>query len=201
MSAELQEVSLRLILERLQRETGIWFKGDESALEESISIRFKDLPLHEGLRRILSNINHVLVFDQERGLVGLFILGKKDPGKRSPREVGVDTGKSRPSQPVEEAAVSRDPFEVFPDADHRGKPRTGSTGTSFGKDFSPFADRGTQIGDRPFTDKSSADEGPFGEKTPSSAESPFTTSIFPPAESPSEENIFPGIEDPFSDPF
>lgn len=201
MSADLQGVSLRLILERLKRKKGIWFKGDESALEESISVRFKDLPLHEGLRRILSNINHVLVFDQERGLVGLFVLGKKVPGRRAPRDGGVGAEKSPPSQPFGEAAVSRDPFEVFPDSDHSGNPRIGLKDRTFGKNSSPLEDRDTQSGGKSSPDMSSGPESPFGENTASSAEGPFTTSVFPPAESPSEENIFPGGEDPFSDPF
>lgn len=201
MSAELQGVSLRLILERLKREKGIWFKGDESALEESISIRFKDLPLHEGLRRILSNINHVLVFDQERGLVGLFILGKKDPGKRSPRDVGVAAGKSRPSQSGEEAALRRDPFEVFPDADHSGNPRTGSTDRTFGKDSSPREDRDTQIGAEPSADMSSRPESPFGEIAAPSSENPFAADTTSSSEGPFDKGVFPSSKDPFADSF
>jgi hypothetical protein len=201
MSAELQGISLRLILEKLNREKGIWSKGDESVLEEKVSVRVMDLPLLDGLRRILSDFNHVLVFDRDKRLVGLFILGKKDPGKRSPRDVGVVTGKSPPSQPVEEATVSRDPFEVFPGADHTGNVKTRSTDRTIGKDPSPLADRDTQIGDKPLTHRSSVPESPFGENAAASPENPFTKSIFPPTENPFEDNIFPGSEGPFSDPF
>jgi len=123
MSAELQGVSLRLILERLEREKGIWFKGDQSALEESISVRFDNIPLHEGLRRILSNINHVLVFDQERGLVGLFILGKKDHGKPTGQDAAIAAQRSLSLKPVEEDTVDRYPFEAFSDSTSSGNPR------------------------------------------------------------------------------
>jgi len=122
MSAELQGVSLRLILERLEREKGIWFKGDQSALEESISVRFDNIPLHEGLRRILSNINHVLVFDQERGLVGLFILGKQDHGKPTGQDAAIAAQRSLSSKPVEEDTVDRYPFEAFSDSTSSGNP-------------------------------------------------------------------------------
>jgi hypothetical protein len=201
MSAELQGVSLRLILERLKNEKGIWFKGDESALEESISIRFEDLPLHEGLRRILSNINHVLVFDRDKGLVGLFILGKKDAGRRAPRDGGVVTGKSPPSQPAEEATVSRDPFDDFPGGDHTGNPRTGSTDRPFGKDFSPLEDRDNQSGDKPFTDMSSGPESPVGESAAPSSENPFAASTTSSSEGPFDKGVFPSSKDPFADSF
>jgi hypothetical protein len=161
MSAELQGVSLRLILERLEEEKGIWFKGDESALDESISIRFEDLPLHEGLRRILSNINHVLVFDRERGLVGLFILGKKDPGRGAPRGGGIATGKSLPAQFTEGATVSRDPFGDGPFTDMTSGPE------------SPFSEN-----------PGPSSENPFAPTATSSSEGPFDKGIFPSSKDP-----------------
>ncbi len=161
MSAELHGVSLRMVLERLEDEKGIWFKGDESALEERVFVRFDDLPLHEGLRRILSTVNHVLVFDRERGLVGLFVLGKKDPGRRAPRDGGVGVEKSPPSQPAGETAVSRDPFEDRPFADMPSTPE------------SPF---GESVASSP--------EDPFAASATSSSEGPFEKGVFPSSKDP-----------------
>jgi len=156
ISAELQEVSLGLILEKLGKEKGIWFRGDGSALEEKVSTRFKDLPLHEGLRRILSGINHVLVFDEEKGLVGLYILGEKNPGKRVPRDVGVVRGKFPPPQPVKDDTASKDPFGASPYAAPLDNSRKKSS------------ERTAEIGDMP-----SVPGNLFGENGISSAENPF----------------------------
>jgi len=140
MSAELQGVSLRLVLEKLEREKGIWFKGDESVLEEEVSIRFKDLPLYEGLRRILSHINHVLVFDGDNGLVGLFILGKKDRGNSVARDAAVATEKGSPSLPIGEAKASKYPFEAFSDPRPSDNPTKSSPENPFTKNVSPSAE-------------------------------------------------------------
>jgi len=137
MSAELQGVSLRLVLEKLEREKGIWFKGDESVLEEKVSIRFEDLPLQEGLRRILSDINHVLVFDGDNGVVGLFILGKKDRGNSVARDGAVATEKGSPSLPIGEAKTSKYPFEAFSDPRPSDNPTKSSPENPFTKSISP----------------------------------------------------------------
>ena len=158
MSAELQGVSLRLVLEKLEREKGIWFKGDESVLEEEVSIRFKDLPLYEGLRRILSHINHVLVFDGDNGLVGLFILGKKDRGNSVARDAAVATEKGSPSLPIGEAKASKYPFEAFSDPRPSDNPTKSSPEDPFAQSISPSAEN-------PFADPFGAFRGLQRERT------------------------------------
>ena len=198
MSAELQGVSLRMVLEKLKRERGIWFTGDESALEENISVQFDDLPLDEGLRRILSNINHALVFDRGRGLVGLFILGKKDPGRGAPRDAGVITGKSPASQPVEEATVSKDPFGVFPDASPPGNPKTKSTDTTTGVNLRFSRDPRTEITDKSAVKRSPSTGNPFTQKISPSPENPFGENAHPTSRNPFDDNITSPFENPFS---
>jgi hypothetical protein len=76
LSAKLKEVPLKDILEKLERELGIWFKGDESEFAEMVSVQFKNLSLEDGLRRILAFKNYSLLFDRDTGLVGVIVLGK-----------------------------------------------------------------------------------------------------------------------------
>lgn len=156
MSVELQEVSLSAILKELEREKGIWFKGDESLLEETVSTRFEDLPLQEGLSRILFRINHTFVFDQNEKLVGLYILDRKQPGSRMARDAGIVSEKPRALQPVPphgspetksrkttKDKASKYPFKIFP--------------------FAPPEDSETEMGDTPFTDMPSPPEVPFAD--------------------------------------
>jgi hypothetical protein len=113
MSADLEHVALRLILEKIKSEKGMWFKGNESVLEERVSVQFKDFPVQEGLKRILFDINHVLFFDYDKKLVGVFIVGKEDAGRAVSRHAATSAGKGLLSQPGKEAKDSKNPFEIF----------------------------------------------------------------------------------------
>ena len=76
LSAKLKEIPLKDILEKLEREIGIWFKGDESVFAEMVSVQFKDLSLEDGLKRILAFKNYSLLFDRDIGVVGVIVVGK-----------------------------------------------------------------------------------------------------------------------------
>jgi hypothetical protein len=134
LSANLDEVSLGVLLENLKREKGIWFRGDESLLEEKVSVRFRDLSLQNGLRRILSGINHVLVFDRDEGLVGVFILSKKHSHRSPSRNEAVVAEKAFIFQPEEKITTDKNPFETSPKA--AGNPWTKSRNTRMGKNLS-----------------------------------------------------------------
>lgn len=149
MSAELQGVSLRLILEKLNREKGIWSKGDESVLEEKVSVRVMGLPLLDGLRRILSDFNHVLVFDRDKRLVGLFVLGKKDPGRPVARDAAIGIDKALSSRPLGED--SEDPFDDFSETLPPGSSKAKSKPAE-----NPFEENISPGSEDPFSD-------PFGE--------------------------------------
>jgi hypothetical protein len=81
LSANLKGTSLNAIFEALQREKGIWFKGDLSLLDAKITVQFKDHSLEDGIKRILASINHCLVFKSDGALVGVILFGK---GKDEP---------------------------------------------------------------------------------------------------------------------
>ena len=78
LSANLEDASLGDILDRFQKEQGIWVKGADSLADEKVSIQFADLPLRDGLERIFSSLNYSLFFDGNDKLVGIIFLGKAD---------------------------------------------------------------------------------------------------------------------------
>jgi type II secretory pathway component GspD/PulD (secretin) len=82
-SANLEEVSLESVFDKILKETGIWFRVPESDLEEKISVRFKNLPVQEGLRRILRTMNYSLLFDQDNKLIGAFVFGRSGAVKQA----------------------------------------------------------------------------------------------------------------------
>ena len=81
VSAKLENIPLGKILRQIEEQSNVWFKGDESLLNEKVSVQFKDLSLEDGLKRILISFNYSLIFDTKRNLAGLIILGKSKPGQ------------------------------------------------------------------------------------------------------------------------
>ena len=75
-TAILEDASLKTVLEKFQKETGIWFKIPESELNERVSVQFANLSIQEGLKRILRTMNYSFLFDQDNNLMGTFIFGK-----------------------------------------------------------------------------------------------------------------------------
>ncbi len=76
VSADLKRAVLGDILEDLNKERGIWWKGDQSVLEENVTVQFTDLSLEDGMKRILGFLDHCLFFDNDGKLVGVFLAGK-----------------------------------------------------------------------------------------------------------------------------
>ena len=67
---------LNFSIEDLNKERGIWWKGDQSVLEKKITVQFTDLSIEDGMRRILGLLDHCLFFDNQKGLIGVFLAGK-----------------------------------------------------------------------------------------------------------------------------
>jgi hypothetical protein len=83
LSAKIKSAPLRTVIAEIEEEEGVWFKlwleGEDSVLDEKVSVRFKDLPVKDGLERIFSPLNHCLVFDQNGKLLGVVLFGKPEP--------------------------------------------------------------------------------------------------------------------------
>lgn len=81
LSANIREAPLRAVIGEIKKENEriwfrMWLEGGRASLDERVSVQFKDLPIRHGLKRILSTMNHSLVFDNHGKLLGVFLLGK-----------------------------------------------------------------------------------------------------------------------------
>lgn len=112
VSTNLQNISLRLILEKLKKAEGISYTGEESLLEKKISIRFNNLPLESAMERIMSRINHVFFYDRNKRLVGILILGEKSNGFKYPSHSSIDVENVFQSKGKEKDSSLRGLFEL-----------------------------------------------------------------------------------------
>lgn len=88
LSANIRKAPLSAILREMKKEGirfRIWLKGSKVSLDEKVSVQFKDLPIRDGLKRILSTMNHSLIFDNHGKLLGVFLLGKPARARGRPR--------------------------------------------------------------------------------------------------------------------
>lgn len=86
LSANIKNTSLEAVLDKIKDKKNIWFETgfmrDSSLLDDDISVQFRNLSVQDGLERILSGINHSLMF-KGNSVVGVMLFGR--PGKRTYR--------------------------------------------------------------------------------------------------------------------
>ena len=75
-TAILEEATLKNVIEKVRKETGIWIRAPESLLDERVSVQFENLSIQRGLKRILRTMNYSFLFDQDNNLIGAFIFAK-----------------------------------------------------------------------------------------------------------------------------
>ena len=112
-SADLKDVSLREVLKRLKDERGIDWEGDPAALEEKITVRFSDLSLHQGMRRVLSGMNYSLVFDADKRLIDVVIIGKMSSTGAVTRDGPLFKRRSLPRRERHAENTTDDAFKVI----------------------------------------------------------------------------------------
>ena len=84
--ANLKDEPIKNIFQKLQKETGIRFTVSEAELDATVSVRFENLSIEKGLRRILHSMNYSFIFDQNSNLIGVFVFGKANrEGKAADR--------------------------------------------------------------------------------------------------------------------
>lgn len=88
LSVNLKETSLLEVARDIEKQSGVWFRGDETLFQEKISVTFHDLPLQEGLKRILSNLNYSLMFDAKNEVAGVMVMGEAAPSAAQPGRPG-----------------------------------------------------------------------------------------------------------------
>jgi hypothetical protein len=83
VTANIKNTPLKAVLNRIKEQRSIYFDNgfmrDPSLLDNDVSVQFTNLPIQNGLERILSGINHSLIFKGDR-VEGVMLLG--EPGKR-----------------------------------------------------------------------------------------------------------------------
>jgi hypothetical protein len=137
LSVNLKDNSLLEVARDIEKQSGVWFRGDETLFQEKISVTFNDLPLEEGLKRILTNVNYSLMFDNKNKVAGVMVMGEGKPAGAQPGRPGAlpprvatppasttrpaPTVRSRPSTPTSPpAATVRRPPRTVPQSAQGG---------------------------------------------------------------------------------
>jgi hypothetical protein len=101
ISANLEGVSLGEILQQIKTQTSICYRGTESLFKQKVSVQFRDLPLEDGVKRILAPFNYSLMFDADGGLAGMILLGRSYRDQDRAMQTTAITKRSSPQQPLE----------------------------------------------------------------------------------------------------
>jgi hypothetical protein len=75
MSAEIDGVLLRDVFKRIKSQKRFNVRGDDSVLNDAVSVKFNDLSFEDGLKKILGHINHILFFNRNKEPSGVLIVG------------------------------------------------------------------------------------------------------------------------------
>ena len=130
LSVNLKDMTLLDVARDIEKQSGVWFRGDETLFQEKISVSFNDLPLEEGLKRILTNVNYSLMFDAKNKVAGVMVMGEGKPAGAQPGRPGAQPPRvatppgtasrpapavrSRPSTSTPPAATVRRPPRAVP---------------------------------------------------------------------------------------
>lgn len=155
LSVNLKETSLLEVARDIEKQSGVWFRGDETLFQEKISVAFTDLPLEEGLKRILTNLNYSLMFDAKNKVAGVMVMGEGKPSGAQPGRPGAQPPrvatppasstrpapavKSRPTTPTTPPATVRRPPRTIPQPAAQGGPATQPPGSSPAQSAPPDA--------------------------------------------------------------
>ena len=84
ITIRVQNEPLSQVLDKIGNETGITFSVDVQWKTYPVSVSLYKTPLHKGLKRILANLNNVIIYESNNK-VKIVILGKIETGKKTPR--------------------------------------------------------------------------------------------------------------------
>lgn len=83
VSVEAQNEPLGEVLEKLSRETSFRFSIEEAWEDHPVNIAFQNLPLSDGLNRILANLNHAVLYESAEE-IRIAIYGEREARSGSP---------------------------------------------------------------------------------------------------------------------
>jgi hypothetical protein len=90
LTLSVEEVNLRTVLAAVSEKASITVKSPGN-LEKPITIEFHDIPLEQGLRRILRGVSYALIYapgekkDVDESVSGVFVLSEHPTGPRTSR--------------------------------------------------------------------------------------------------------------------
>lgn len=114
MSVDLKEASLMGVAQDIEKKSGILFKGDESLLEGKVSVSFKDLPVEEGIKRILANMNYSLMFDNRGKVSEVMIMSEGSESAAPKPQVRPAPARTGTSTPPARRPIVRRPSTTSP---------------------------------------------------------------------------------------
>lgn len=121
ISADLKNVPLNQILQYICKETNIWFQVKNSLLNENVTIKFNDLPIEEGLKRILANLNYSMSYDAKGKLTGFIII------ESSKRSVNTHSGSSSNASMIKASTSTPETYKRVHDKDQTSEETASNT--------------------------------------------------------------------------
>ena len=94
ITARLLDAPLEEVVAALKKERGAWFRGEDVLEGRTVSVKFKELSIREGIERIFSEVNHCFIFNPEGDLEGGYFI-RRQSGAKPP----VVNSKTQPVRP------------------------------------------------------------------------------------------------------
>ncbi|MCJ7830589.1 MAG: hypothetical protein MUP74_04290 [Desulfobacterales bacterium] len=81
ITALLIDTPLGEVVEALKKERGAWFRGEDVLEGKTVSVKFKELSIRQGIERIFSEVNHCFIFNPEGELEGGYFIRRQSGAK------------------------------------------------------------------------------------------------------------------------
>ena len=102
LSVHADGIALGELLSMVEKQTGVRFSYDDLLAETIVYANFENNVLADGIKRILSQLNHAIVYDGSGGIRTVFIVGRQMASSESQR----NQGKLYASQPENDISVT-----------------------------------------------------------------------------------------------
>ncbi|MFZ0611540.1 MAG: hypothetical protein WAM73_04825 [Desulfobacterales bacterium] len=150
------------VLEKLQEATGRTFIIDEQWKEIPVSVALDKVPLDKALKRILVNLNHVVIYGAN-AQVKIVVLGKDEAGGASARPAGPPSYDQPAPEPPPLPLPDETP-SVTPEPEPEGSPAAEEPAAEEGEPKPDAA--GSVAPEKPATEGGAPQEGQPGEQQP-----------------------------------
>ena len=168
ITINVQNEPLGKVLEKIGADTGLAFSIDVQWKDVPVSVSLHQTPLHKGLKRILANLNNVIIYESD-SKVKIVILGKIEPAKTVTGPAGLpryqptpayqQPGPAETSEPEPEEPETPPESETAPDVEKDETTESDASAADEGEKTEEPAAEGT-------AEESSAEEKAPAEDTP-----------------------------------